>query len=735
MVREDKFRTARIRLALYVAMAFPAFPAFAADAPSSAPASDVERTKARVESLLQDASRRVRNDDVNGAIEALLEAQRLQPADDKLTDRLLALYDQAGDPARKIPLYLQRLTRNPTELTTLAALSATCYQLDDSIKAREWREKALATAMQKPDPYQALSTAYRQHDLHREELAVLKEGCAALPEDSRLHYERARALEQTQRHEEAIAVCETFLEVASSRLIEGRLMLLARHTGTLDATLERHRNRVHTLRQTLGAMYWRFAAGPGNEKSEQAPTYRALAVATGVPEPERIAAPPSREELDRTQVRFRDALRLLTQLARETGDSVTMLAAMEEMAQHGPLDIDAQLELASAQLDYGSVEAAQAALGAVLELDPEELRALHLSVLLATDQGEVQRAAEYRSRIESAKPSDEKAHYDAASYFYSWRQRMKDESRFECERVLAIAPHNSRLDESAIGLLAHQAAESKDYIKAAELQEQAQRCRAERERSTKPGDPPPARTGFYHAMACIQQGRESEALPLFEQMLAESRSNGRVSRHLGDLFFHEKMYRLAVRAYEQAGDPGGAVTSRPLSGVDRAVVQRALDAARELGRYEKPRRALSDHEMREFMQPLGALRWMQDDPYAPARWIAVEGRFVWLDDYTELQIERFPEFRAAWASPPDVNAMAFSSTCVWAATNVGLLCFDRNTRQWTQRIIPGVKPDTAADDVSCGDGKVRVTVGNDVYILNVSQDTGPNARATAEPPK
>ena len=224
----------------------------------------------------------------------------------------------------------------------------------------------------------------------------------------------------------------------------------------------------------------------------------------------------------------------------------------------------------------------------------------------------------------------------------------------------------------------------------------------------------------------------TEVKPLWAE---QSKGSGRGSRRLGDRFFKEKMYRLAARAYEQACEASGSAKSRALYGAARAAALRKLDAARRLCRYEKPRRTVTDQEMREFIGPLGNIRWMQDDPHAPARWVAVEGQFVWQDDQKCLQLERFLEFQAAWESPLDVNAIAFSPTRVWAATSVGLLCFDRSARQWTQRMIPGVEQDAAADDVGCADGKISVTIGGSIHLLDVSPETELNPRQQWSPLK
>jgi hypothetical protein len=56
---------------------------------------------------------------------------------------------------------------------------------------------------------------------------------------------------------------------------------------------------------------------------------------------------------------------------------------------------------------------------------------------------------------------------------------------------------------------------------------------------------------------------------------------------------------------------------------------------------------------------------------------------------------------------------------------VGLLCFDRDLQQWSQRIIPGVPPDHAVSDVHYANGEIRVTIGEDVHRL-IADPSNPN---------
>lgn len=417
------------------------------------------------------------------------------------------------------------------------------------------------------------------------------------------------------------------------------------------------------------------------------------------------------------QNRFLRELYLLSRLAREAGDSDTMLAAMGEIAQHSLLDVEARLDLASAQLDHGSVDAARAAFRSVLEVDSEEIRALRLLSTLAADEGAVEKAAEYRARAERAKLGDENAHLKAAGYFQV--RLLEEEAEAECERVLAMFPHNSSPDGSALTLLAQWAAAAKDYVTAAALHDRALACQAARGSPVPPHDHRRQLGDFYRALASIEQGQESSALPLFEEMLQQCKSDYGASRRLGDRFFSEEMYQLAVRAYERARERRPTGMPNPREQAAYEVLERRLDVARELAQYEKPRRKMPEKEARKFLAAFGKVRWMKDDPHQPARWFAIEGQFVWLDDHESLQLEPFPELQAAWGLPLDVSAIAFSPAQVWAATNVGLLCFEREARQWTQRIVPGVKEDAAASDVQYEDGKIRVTVGGKECVLDV----------------
>jgi len=411
-------------------------------------------------------------------------------------------------------------------------------------------------------------------------------------------------------------------------------------------------------------------------------------------------------------------LAFLARLAREEENATVLIRALSEIARNNPEDVEARLDLAMAQLSYGFPAAARKTFLAVLKIDPEEIRALRSLAALAADEGEAKEASVLLRRADGAKPSDERAHYDAARYFL--RQRTETEARAEFLKVLAIYPNNSGSDRSALSVLARDALSNEDYNKAAAYYARILQYYAVRPTTIQNESWYRMEYQFCRGMALEKQGDEVRAGQGFDAAMREAADSMSRMHQLGQLFFEKRMYRRAATAYERA------LRLRPpgkLLGYDKDLVeeiQRRLEVTRQLTRLEKPRRRISEADQRRLLSPFGKVLWVRKDPYGNARWAAVDGAFVWLDSAESLQIEPFAEFRAAWGRPIHAAAIAFSQKQVWVATDIGLMCFDRALKQWTQRVVGGGKADSPVDSVQCANGRVAARVGQKRYTLDAA---------------
>lgn len=416
--------------------------------------------------------------------------------------------------------------------------------------------------------------------------------------------------------------------------------------------------------------------------------------------------------------RFRRELTVLARMARDRGDVDLLLAALREIAAHSPADVETRMDLALAELGYGFPEKARGTFLSITNIDPEESRALRHLAVLAEDEGQAKQAAELRRRADLAKPRNEKAHMDAARHFM--RQFMEDETHAEWQRVLAIYPDHSSYDRTALISTASQAVKREDYTEAARHYERILGWPTTRNMSPQ-SESYYRRIGrFYRGLAFSDQGKDRLAAEAFDAAIRECRQNASYVRQLGDWLFQKRLYRRAAAAYERALAlrPPGKASDGDKGIYD--VLPRQIEAARRMARFEKPRRKLSEDELQKWLGSFGKVLCLRVDPHANARWAAIEGVFVWRDDEKSLHVEPFVEFRAAWDRPINANAIAFSQGHVWAATSVGLMCFDRASGQWTQRVIANRPPDTPVRHVQFEDGRVLATVGDGTYALDLA---------------
>ncbi len=166
--------------------------------------------------------RRFMLEDTDGAVEAYERAFELDQADAPTSDRLIELYEQKGDPARLVDLYMQRVdiaTEDENELKfQLLLRAATRFEADlsDRPRAIESLSQALAVRPGDGETLTQLNRLYRAEEMWSELLDNLKlEANTTESADTRiqLRKEVGRILaDKLQSQEEAIDAYRLVLE-------------------------------------------------------------------------------------------------------------------------------------------------------------------------------------------------------------------------------------------------------------------------------------------------------------------------------------------------------------------------------------------------------------------------------------------------------------------------------------------------------------------------------------------
>ncbi len=144
------------------------------------------------------------------------------------------------------------------------------------------------------------------------------------------------------------------------------------------------------------------------------------------------------------------------------------------------------------------------------------------------------------------------------------------------------------------------------------------------------------------------------------------------------------------------------------------TAERWLAYQRSLPALLKPKRVLTDGELRGLVSKLSDVTWIVADPYAAGcRWVGTANHFAVLDDERSWRVSWWPEFVEGMNDGRlGARCVAATREAVWVGTDQGLFRYNRRTGRWLQHVVGDRDPEEAIASVKATGGGLSVRLAS-----------------------